>query len=567
MQEANGSHSAAPVAIVGAGPVGLCAALHFSRLRVPFVVFEEDSGLSTAPKAGTVTPRTLEIFAQVGAIDDILAAGLRLDVIDFVERRKDEVLMQMLMNELREDTSYPFVLNLPQSDNERILFDRLKRSSYGEVRFDHRATAVEQDEDGCRLTVEGPEGTETVEASYVLACDGGRSPIRTMLGIEPKGRTYPEKFALIDIEADLDSGGRRPTYLQYVFDPDEWLIIVRQPYLWRVLWPIPPNSPDLETEEIDRKLRLAVGDRPIKILDAITYKVHHRVAQGWRAGRIFLLGDAAHLITPVGGLGLNTGIQDANNLPWKIAWVLAGRADAALLDTYEKERRPIAEFIASGLADRNRSMMRMKNPLKRAVRDTVLRIIRRSGAHRWNTAYTRSLLATSYRSKDVVPSRARRLLNSLRPEVHPPVLIGDRAPDGLLFGPDGRPVRLQELFGAAFVALTFNDARNKPEITPMPQSPALRHYLITHFDAPHDSGLRDRSFYDPGGDLTRRFHAVPGTTYLVRPDGHVAAVEPPKGRPMRRLYEDYVGQAHSQDFVSGEAAMSSQGTMVSGSYS
>lgn len=558
MQQANGYQRISPVAIVGGGPVGLCTALHFSRLRIPFVVFEEDADLSTDPKAGTVTPRTLEIFAQVGVIDDILAAGLRFDVVDFVERRKDEVLMQMLMDELDRDTSYPFVLNLPQSDTEHVLYEHLERANPGAVRFNHRVTALEQDENGCRLTVDGPDGTETVEASYVVACDGGRSPIRKMLDIEHKGKTYPEKFALIDIEADLDSGeGRRPTYLSYVFDPDEWLIIVRQPNLWRVLWPIDADAPEpqVEDEEVHRKLRLAVGERQIKILSAISYKVHHRVAQGWRSGRTFLAGDAAHLITPIGGLGLNTGIQDANNLPWKIAWVMTGRADPDLLDTYEKERRPIAEFIASGLADRNRTMMQMKNPLKRTARDMVLKVIRYSQAHRWNTAYTRSLLSTSYKVRDAVQGPVKRVLSALRPEIHPPVTSGDRAPDGLLFGPDGRRVRLQQLLGAAFVALTFDDVRNEPELMPMPQSPALRHYLITHFDAPHDSGLRDRSFYDPGESLTQRFRAAPGTTYLIRPDGHVAGVESSGGRSVEQLYKDYVGRSHLQDNVSGKAAV------------
>jgi 3-(3-hydroxy-phenyl)propionate hydroxylase len=558
MQQANGRKRMAPVAIVGGGPVGLCTALHFSRLQVPFVLFEEDEGLSTAPKAGTVTPRTLEIFALVGVIDDILAAGLRFDVVDFVERRKDEVLMQMLMDELDRDTSYPFVLNLPQSDTEHILYEHLERANPGAVRFNHKVMALEQDEDGCRLTLERPDGTETVEASYVVACDGGKSPIRKILGIEHKGKTYPEKFALIDIEADLDSGeDRRPTYLSYVFDPDEWLIIVRQPKLWRVLWPIAADAPEpaAQDEEVHRKLRLAVGDRPIKILSAISYKVHHRVAQKWRSGRTFLAGDAAHLITPIGGLGLNTGIQDANNLPWKISWVMTGRADPELLDTYEKERRPIAEFIASGLADRNRTMMQMKNPLKRTARDMVLKIMRHSRAHRWNTAYTRSLLSTSYKVRDAVQGSVKRALNALRPEIHPLVTTGDRAPDGLLFGPDGRRVRLQQLLGAAFVALTFDDVRNGPELMTMPQSPALRHYLITHYDAPHDSGLRDRSFYDPGGSLTQRFGADPGTTYLVRPDGHVARVEPPGGRRVEQLYEEYVGRSHLQDDVSGKAAV------------
>ncbi len=564
MQEPNGhGKTSPPVAIVGAGPVGLVAALYLHRLRVPFVVLEEDAGLSTAAKAGTLTPRSLEIFSQLGVVEDVLEEGLRLDVVDFVERRQDRVLMQMPLYELEKETAFPFTINLPQADYERILHKHASRSAWGEVRFEHRVVGLDQDEDGCRLTVETPDGTEIVEASYVLACDGGRSAIRRMLGIKHEGKTYPEKFALIDIETDLDEGGgRRPAYLSYIFDPEEWLILVRQPGMWRVLWPIPPDSPEPEDAEVERKLRLAVGDRPLRVLNVLTYKVHHRVAQRWNVGRAFLLGDAAHLITPVGGLGASTGIMDANNLLWKIAWAIRGLAGPNLLDTYEQERRPIAEFIASGLADRNRSMMRMKNPFKRAARDAALLAMQRFRAHRWNIAYVRSLLATNYGGSAERPGMAERVFRSILPRTNPPVLKGDRAPDGMLFGPDGRRRWLHELLGVSFVAFTFDDARNKPEIAALEQQPSfLRHYLISPFDAPHDTGLRDRAFWDVGGKLARRFHAKPGTTFLIRPDGHVAAIEPSGGRSVRRLYEDYVGKPDPQGHVSGEAAM------FSGSYS
>ncbi|MGI9049656.1 MAG: FAD-dependent monooxygenase [Rubrobacteraceae bacterium] len=562
MQQANGHEKVPPVAIVGAGPVGLVAALYLSRLKVPFVVLEEDAGLSTAAKAGTLTPRSLEIFSQLGVVDDVLAEGLRLDVVDFVERRQDRVLMRMPLYELHGETAFPFTINLPQSEYERILEAHASRSPFGEVRFEHRVVDLDQEEEGCRLTVETPNGTETIDASYVLACDGGRSAVRRMLGIKHEGKTYPEKFALIDIETNLDEGGRRPAYLSYIFDPEEWLILVRQPRMWRVLWPIPPDAPEPEDAEVERKLRLAVGDRPLRVLGSLTYKVHHRVAQRWRAGRVFLLGDAAHLITPVGGLGASTGIMDANNLSWKVAWVLRGLASPVLLDTYEQERRPIAEFIAGGLADRNRSMMRMKNPLKRAARDAALLTMQRFRAHRWNIAYVRSLLATGYHGDSREHSRlsgiVRRTFRSILPRTDPQVLAGDRAPDGMLFGPDGRRRWLHELLGVSFAAFTFDDARNGPEITPLQQQPSfLRHYLVSPSDAPHDTMLRDRTFWDVGGSLTRRFHAVPGTTFLLRPDGHVAAVEPPNGRTAQRLYEEYVGSSHPEEHVSGEEALTS----------
>jgi 3-(3-hydroxy-phenyl)propionate hydroxylase len=248
--------------------------------------------------------------------------------------------------------------------------------------------------------------------------------------------------------------------------------------------------------------------------------------------------------------------MDANNLLWKIAWVLKGLASPALLDTYEKERRPIAEFIASGLADRNRAMMRMKNPLKRAARDAALLAMQRFRAHRWNIAYVRSLLATNYGGSTKAPGAAERLLRAVFPNTEPPVQVGDRVPDEMLFGPDGRRHRLHELVGVHFAAFTFDDARNRPKIPPLEEQPAfLRHYLVSPFDAPHDTGLRDRTFWDVGGSVARRFRAAPGSTFLVRPDGHVAAIEPPGGRPVRRLYEDFVGSPRPQGSVSGEEAL------------
>jgi 3-(3-hydroxy-phenyl)propionate hydroxylase len=558
MQDRNGSANTPPVVIVGAGPVGLVSALYLHWLGVPFVVLEEDSDVSTAAKAGTLTPRSLEIFSQLGAIDDLLKEGLRLDVVDLVERRKNRVLMRMPFHEMGGETSYPFTINLPQSDYERILLDHVQRSDIGEVRFEQRVVGLEQDEAGCRLTVETPNGTETLEGSYVLACDGGRSEIRRQLGIKHEGKTYPEKFALIDIEADLDSDTeRKPSHLSYIFDPQEWLILVRQPHMWRVLWPIPPEAEEPDTPEVQRKLRLAVGDRPVNILGVITYKVHHRVAQQWKVGRTFLLGDAAHLITPIGGLGASTGIMDANNLAWKLAWVAHGLADDSLLDTYEDERRPIAEFIASGLADRNRSIMNMQNPIKRAVRDATLLAIQRFRAHRWSIAYTRSLLGTSYNRESREPQgMVGKILESVLPDTSPQVRAGDRVPDGNLFGPDGRRHTLHELVSVAFVAFTFDDVRNRPRVTPSEeQSPLLRHYIISPFDAPHDTGLRDRTFWDIGSTITRRFDAEPGTTFLVRPDGHVAAVEPPGGRSARSLYEEYVGRSRSRENITEEDRM------------
>lgn len=511
-----------PVIIIGSGPVGLCTALELARFKIPFLVIEEDSGVSTAPKAGTLMPRTLEVFDQVGVAQDVLKASLRFDRIDFVDRRTDKVLVHVDMHLLRDITSYPFVVNLPQHELEPILLEHVLESGYGQVLFNHKLVDLTQDADGCHMQVETAEGVKVFDADYVVGCDGGHSTVRKLMDVSMEGKTYPERFIVIDTEVPLDQRpGRKLTYLSYIFDPQEWIITVRQPHFWRFLFPVPEGTPDPDQAEMDRKVRLAVGDLPLRILDSSVYKVHHRSAAKFRVGRVFLAGDAAHLITPVGGLGLNTGIGDANNIAWKLSYVIKGQASDDLLETYEAERQPIARHNALNLADRNRRYIMMKNPLKRMVRNVALSFVERSDKLKWRTAMGGSLLGSSYSKVKHPPDG--------------PVLQGDRVPDGDLMNAFGRTVRLHTILGAQFVALTFDDARDRPQL-PAGDSALVRHYLVTSSDAPHNSGLRDRSFLDPGGRLADRFGIRPGDTVLIRPDGYVAAVEPRGGKTVDALF-------------------------------
>lgn len=513
-----------PVAIVGGGPVGLAAGLEFERFQVPYQIFEEDSGLSSKPKAGTILPRSLEIFRQEGVIQGILREGLRFDEVHFIDRVTDKVLMRMLMHPMADESLYPFILNLPQSDLEALMAERIYQSKIGRLNLRQRLLSIEQAEDHCVLQFETPSGLESIEAEYVLACDGGRSVIRHQLGIEMEGVTHPERFLVADFKVDLDRrSGRQLTYLSYVFDPEEWVIFVRQPRFWRFLIPILPDAAEPTASIVIEKIRRVVKNPtlPIELIDMGIYNVHHRTATRWQDGRIFLLGDAAHLITPVGGLGLNTGIQDANNLAWKLVWVLRKWAGPDLLRSYELERAPIARFNARNQAERNRDVMRMKSPIKRTMRNIVLGWMDRAEGLQWQAAHMRSLLGTSYKPTPKKPGLFSQLKTARR-FVRPPVEVGDRFPDGEVLDSNGSTRRLHDFIDEGFLALYVQDVRTRPELGG--SLDGVQKYLLTRFDAAFDTNLREQALYDKGGRLIRRIGAVAGSIYLIRPDSHVAAI-------------------------------------------
>jgi len=315
-----------PVAVVGAGPIGLTTALGLAHYGIPYVLLEEDAVLSSDTKAGTTLSRTLEIWNRYGAVDRILGAALRIDEIGDIDRATNTPRASVQLAELVNDTQFPFVINLPQQKMEPLLAAALPEP----VRTQHRLTSFEVLDDRVVLQLETPDGPQELEASHLLACDGGRSKIRDALGVKVVGETLPERYMLIDVVVDLDVDNARDyPYLAYFADKSEWMVLIRQPDNWRFLFPLAPGADTPDDEDLLVKVKQFIGevDR-IELLGSVVYNVHHRVAEQWTKDRkVFLMGDAAHLITPMWALGLNTGALDASNLPWRLAWVLRGWAD------------------------------------------------------------------------------------------------------------------------------------------------------------------------------------------------------------------------------------------------
>ena len=505
------STSNLPVAIIGAGPVGLTTALALAYYGIPFVVFEANAGLSTETKAGTTLTRTLEIWQRFGAASTVLSRSMRVDEIGDIERATNHSRGSVKLHLLRDETRFPFVINLPQHEMEPALQDCLTSAIPGAVRYRHRLMSFTQSPDKVTLELDTPDGPTTFDACYLLACDGGRSTVRDQLGVTVEGRSLPERYCLVDLKVDLDVENPRDyPYLAYFSDANEWMILVRQPDCWRFLYPVHEGQPEYSNDELRAKAVHFIGDvSNVEVVGTNLFKIHHRVAGKWHHSRVVLLGDAAHLITPMWALGLNTGILDANNLAWRVAWVLRGWADDSLFDGFEREQKPVAERGSGEMAEAARAYMQRRSNDVKAMSE-----------HAWGNAYTRSLLGVRL---GLGHNGHWSMVKAFA--APPPVEIGDRAPDGVVQDSQGHTVRLHDLFGRSFVALYFTDARRQPAI-PANEQPWLKHYVVSRWDPPRTSGIRDRALLDVGNAITQRYGCAPDTMVLVRPDDHIAAIAP-----------------------------------------
>lgn len=515
------------VIVVGAGPVGLTTALGLTYHGLEVVVLEEDDRLSLDTKAGTILTRTLEVMDRYGVIDEVLRRSLRIDEIGDVDRETGETMRSIRTVLLSDETRYPFVINIPQHYLEPILAASLDERSAGSIRMGHRVTGFQQTAEGVVVTAQTASGQVQVAGDYLLACDGGRSVVRKQLGIEVEGTTFEEQYQLVDVAIDLDVENPRDyPYLSYFAHPKEWMILVRQPEFWRFLYPRHPGDPELDGQALAEKAREYIGDvGDLDVVGSYSYTVHVRAATRWQDGRAFLMGDAAHLITPMWALGLNTGVLDASNLPWRLAWVLRGWADPSLLEGYEREQQPLATHGSGAMAEAARLYMSGQTQTS-AMTD-----------YDWANAMTRTMLAVRL---DVAGTGDWQL--AMSEATPPPIRPGDRIPDLMVHGDDG-PVRLHALTGDQFVALHFTDTRRRPRIPD--STPALAQYAVSRWDPPLDSGLRDRALLDIGDAVLDRLGCEPDTTVLLRPDAHVVSIAPRADGSAERAYLQVTGRDHA----------------------
>jgi 3-(3-hydroxy-phenyl)propionate hydroxylase len=507
-----------PVVVVGAGPVGLSLAIDLAqRLQSSgqrVLLLAGDGRLSSGSRAICFAQRTLQVWDTLGVGDAAVAAGVGWNV-GRVFLRSEPVYRFDLLPEPGHER--PAFINLSQTVAEALLVQRAQQLPNLDMRWQHSVTALQPGAEAVLLTVQTPEGDYGLQAGYVAACDGARSPLRGLLGLESSGRVFRDRFLIADVHIDgelFDDGStERWFWFDPPFHPGQSVLLHRQPEgVWRIDfqlgWDADPDTEQREEHVVPRVqalLRTGFGrEVPFRLVWASVYTfgcrrmAHFRPAEG--AGRVLFAGDNAHGVSPFGARGANSGVQDADNLGWKLAAVLQGRAPATLLDSYAHEREAAAdENIAH--STRATDFITPKSAVSRLFRDATLALARdhafarrlvNSGRLSTATHYARSALNTP---DNAAPDQA--LAVGPAP--------GSPAPDAPLQRRGHRVWLLRER-GTGFTLLHFGAAPDWP----LPAGVAL---LCVDGD----------TLADPGGLAAQRYAAAPGSAYLLRPDGHVAA--------------------------------------------
>lgn len=339
------------ILIAGAGPTGLNLALSLARRRVPFRIISEANGPGEHSRALVVQARTLEFYGQFGFADEVVAQGVVTDAVHIREGGDDHSAHKVTtvsFKDLGDGISpYPFALAYPQDDHERFLIGKLKEIGV-DIEWRSKLIGFIDESGGMRATISRNNGSEEFNFDYICGCDGAHSRVREILKIGFPGGTYEQLFYVADVR--ITRGFDRDLHLNLGKHILTLMFPVRSTGMQRLIGLVPPelsDRADLAFDDIRGSVERQLDIRVADLNWFSTYRVHHRVAERFRAGQAFLLGDAGHIHSPVGGQGMNTGIGDAINLGWKLAHVIQRRANPSLLDTYERERIAFARSLVA----------------------------------------------------------------------------------------------------------------------------------------------------------------------------------------------------------------------------
>jgi 3-(3-hydroxy-phenyl)propionate hydroxylase len=369
-----------PVIIAGAGPVGALIALYLARRDVPVLLLEKEPELPVDLRASTFHPPSLEMIEALGhgVIDEMLEKGLVVDRYQYRDRRTGEVA-NFDMGLIAGDTAYPYRLQLEQYEFTRIVSERLSHLPAADVRFSHEVTGFVQTDDYVDVEVSSPTGTQTIRTPFLVSAEGAHSIIRKLAGIGYLGFTYDEKFLVVSTPFPFEDVFDDLSWVNYVADPEEWCVILRTEKIWRVLFPTRPENQEdeallLSDEFIQERLHHLWGkDGDYAIGHRTLYNVNQRVAETYYQGRVLLAGDACHINNPLGGMGMNGGLHDGNNLAAKLIRILRdGEDHLPLFEHYNRQRRDLAVRFVQEHTIANKKLMEATDEQTQNARQQML---------------------------------------------------------------------------------------------------------------------------------------------------------------------------------------------------
>ena len=507
-----------PVIVIGAGPIGLAAGIDLAQHDVPVVIIDENDKVSWGSRAICYAKRPLEILDRLGCGDEFVDKSVewQLGKVFFDERKIYEF---DLLPE--EGHKRPAFINLQQYHFEEYLVHRVQalqaEGKQIEIRGNSRVANIDPRDDHVLVTVDTPEGSYKLEGDWLIACDGATSPARKMLGLDFIGRVFEDNFLIADVIMEADF----PTERWFWFDPpfnrgQSALLHKQSDKVWRIDlqlgWDIDKDA-EKQPEKVVPRLKAMLGEDARFELEWISiYTFQCRRMEQFRHGRVLFAGDAAHQVSPFGARGANSGIQDTDNLAWKLALVLDGKAPEALLDSYDAERVPAADENILN-SSRATDFITPKSPVSRMFRDATLELAATAPFARGLVNSGRLSKPAVYDGSPLNGPDAEGLPEALRP--------GASAADAPLAA--GRWL-LEEL-GDGFVLLAFTDglAVTAEDLTAAAKALAgdtipVTIKTVSKADVPADAVT---SLIDAEGLATQRYGA--GSVYLMRPDQHVAA--------------------------------------------
>ena len=527
------------VLVAGAGPAGLTLACELKRLGLTCRIIDKLPQPSDKSKALLVHARTLEVFDTMGIANKIIQVGERINAMNFMSR--DKVLASI--NTTGFDSPYSFMLNVAQYETELVLIHLLKRLGL-EIERQVELVDFKQDEARVTSTLQSVNGTpETVRSRWLVGCDGAHSTVRHRLNFIFDGFPYEDTFWLADVHVKWDLPLRQ--IYNFMGDKGAFMAFPIHGNRFRLLGNVPLSDDKnaLPTLAAIQTLANQICPPATQLYDAVwlaNFKVHHRKVSSYQMGRIFLVGDAAHVHSPAGGQGMNTGIQDAHNLAWKLALTAKGQARPTLLDSYHPERNAVGEQVLK-TTDRLLKIMTIQNPVARTIRDHAISLASSQDGIADKLENSLSQLDISYPDSPLTTGKTTSKTG---------VPAGARAPEALINTTNGS-VRLFELYrNGKFNLLllagsraTDEDYHRMLEIAQVieadySESVAL-HIALPGVTCPLELANWSRSIlYDVAHALHHRYGFATTSAYLLRPDGYIGFSSQPATLPDLKAYLD-----------------------------